>query len=85
MKKLIIIPAFNESESIENTIRDIVETVPDFDYIVVNDCSRDNTLDILSSNRYAYLNLPINLINSDWFSKIKAIAQETLIDNKALK
>ena len=61
MRKLIIIPAYNESESIENTIRDIVETVPDFDYIVVNDCSRDNTLDILSSNRYAYLNLPINL------------------------
>ena len=28
MKKLIIIPAYNESESIEKTVRDIIENAP---------------------------------------------------------
>ena len=30
MKKLIIIPAYNESECIEDTVRDIMENAPDF-------------------------------------------------------
>ena len=38
MKKLIIIPAYNESESIEKTVRDIIENAPSFDYVVINDC-----------------------------------------------
>ena len=33
MKKLIIIPAYNESESIEKTVRDIIENAPSFDYV----------------------------------------------------
>ena len=36
MKKLIIIPAYNESESIEKTVRDIIENAPSFDYVVIN-------------------------------------------------
>ena len=43
MRKLIIIPAFNESACIENTVRDIMENAPDFDYVIFNDCSTDNT------------------------------------------
>ena len=35
MKKLIIIPAYNESESIEKTVRDIIENAPSFDYVVI--------------------------------------------------
>ena len=46
MKKLIIIPAYNESESIEKTVRDIIENAPSFDYVVINDCSTDNTRQI---------------------------------------
>ena len=34
MKKLIIIPAYNESANIENTVEDIVNNAPDFDYAV---------------------------------------------------
>ncbi len=61
MKKLIIIPAYNESENIEKTVEDIKKNAPDFDYIVINDCSKDNTLEILKNHQYNYINLPINL------------------------
>lgn len=61
MKKLIIIPAYNESENIVGTVRDIEENAPDFDYIIINDCSTDNTLEICKKNHFNYVNLPINL------------------------
>ncbi len=61
MKKLVIIPAFNESGNIEKTISDIVSNAPDFDYLVVNDCSTDNTLEILKNNKYEHISLPVNL------------------------
>ena len=37
MKKLVIIPAFNEAESIVETVRDIRENAPEFDFVVIND------------------------------------------------
>lgn len=61
MKKLVIIPAYNESECIENTIKEIMEKAPGFDYVVVNDCSTDTTLEICRKNGFHVLNLPINL------------------------
>lgn len=61
MKKLIIIPAYNESENIEKTVENIKANAPDFDYVVINDCSTDNTLDILKTHNYNYVSLPINL------------------------
>ena len=42
-RKLIIIPAYNESACIEKTVKDIQKYAPEFDYIVINDCSTDNT------------------------------------------
>lgn len=61
MKKLIIIPAYNESENIENTVRDIQEKAPDFDYVIINDCSGDNTREICEANSFNIVNLPVNL------------------------
>lgn len=61
MKKLIIIPAYNESECIESTVRDIMETASDFDYVVINDCSTDSTREICERNGFNIINLPINL------------------------
>lgn len=61
MKKLVIIPAYNEGESIENTIKNIMEHADGFDYIVINDCSTDDTLEILQRNHFNYIDLPINL------------------------
>ena len=60
-KKLIIIPAYNEQESILNTVTEIKQKVPDYDYIVVNDCSRDATGRICKENGLNHLDLPINL------------------------
>ena len=62
MKKgLIIIPAYNESANIENTVADIKANAPDFDYVIINDCSRDNTLSILKEKGLNYISLPVNL------------------------
>ena len=43
MKKLVIIPAYNEMGNIVKTVEDIIEHAPSFDYVVVNDCSKDDT------------------------------------------
>lgn len=61
MKKLIIIPAYNESENIEKTIQEIKKKAEDFDYVIINDCSTDNTRKICEDNQYNIVNLPINL------------------------
>ena len=61
MKMLVIIPAFNEEGSIVHTIEDLRKYAPDFDYLVINDSSEDDTLRICRENKYHYLNLPVNL------------------------
>lgn len=58
---LIIIPAYNEEENIENVVTYIREKYSQYDYIVVNDGSRDHTADICRKNGYELLNLPVNL------------------------
>ena len=61
MKKLVIIPAFNEEGNLEKTIKDIKDNAPDFDYVIINDCSTDNTLEMCRRHGFSYLNLPVNL------------------------
>lgn len=61
MKKLIIIPAYNESEAILSTVETIRREAPDFDYLVVNDCSTDSTKQILEEHRLNFLDLLVNL------------------------
>ncbi|HGK7936301.1 TPA: glycosyltransferase family 2 protein [Streptococcus pyogenes] len=61
MKKLIIVPAYNESSNIVNTIRTIESDAPDFDYIIIDDCSTDNTLAICQKQGFNVISLPINL------------------------
>lgn len=61
MKKLVIIPAFNEEGNLEKTIQDIRENAPGFDYVIINDCSTDGTLEMCRRHGYSYLNLPVNL------------------------
>lgn len=61
MKKLVIIPAYNEQESIVSAVEDIRKKAPDFDYVVVNDCSKDDTLAICREHHIHVLDLPINL------------------------
>ena len=61
MRLLMIIPAYNESENIERVVRSVQETYPEYDYVVVNDGSKDDTAQICKQNRFNYLDLPINL------------------------
>lgn len=59
MKTLVIIPAYNEQDNILNLIKDVRKY--NYDYLVINDCSKDNTKEILDSNDINHLDLPINL------------------------
>ena len=61
MKKIAIIPAFNEEESILTTVKDLQKNAPEFDYVVINDCSRDHTLDLCRENGIRVLDLSVNL------------------------
>lgn len=60
-KCLIIIPAYNEAENIENVVNNLIKNYPQYDYVIINDGSRDNTEKICIKNRYQVLNLPINM------------------------
>lgn len=61
MKKLVIIPAYNEMENIIATVNDIKENAKDFDYVIINDKSTDDTLEICKKNNLNVVNLPLNL------------------------
>lgn len=61
MKKLVIIPAYNECKSILKAVDDIREHAPGFDYVVINDCSTDETLDICRKYNLNHVNLSVNL------------------------
>lgn len=59
MKTLVIIPCYNESNNIESLIKDINSF--GYDYLVINDCSTDNSEEVLVKNKIKHLSLPINL------------------------
>lgn len=61
MKKLVIIPAYNEAKNIERVIKDLRLNTPDFDYIIINDCSTDNIIEVCEAHDYNVINLPVNL------------------------
>lgn len=60
-KTLIIIPCYNEEETIEAVIERLKTVYPQGDYLVVNDCSTDASASILSGRGYNHITLPVNL------------------------
>lgn len=60
-KRLVIIPAYNEAGNIVKTVEDVKKNAPSFDYVVINDCSKDNTLAICKDRGYNVVSLPNNL------------------------
>ncbi len=63
---LVIIPAYNEEESIGKTIQELRKTLLEreefeIDFVIVNDCSSDRTREILRGQGVDYIDLPINL------------------------
>lgn len=59
MKTLVVIPAYNEQECIKDTVNSVKKY--SYDYLVINDCSKDNTAFILDSENMNHLDLPMNL------------------------
>lgn len=60
-KLLVIIPAYNEEAAIRKTVDGLKTVCPDADYVVINDCSRDNTRQVLRDAGMNYIDLPLNL------------------------
>jgi glycosyltransferase involved in cell wall biosynthesis len=61
MKILIIIPAYNEAARIADVVRSVRESVPDFDILVVNDGSQDDTAGVAQGAGAAVVSHPFNL------------------------
>lgn len=59
MKVLIIIPAYNEEFNIEKTVNDVKNNTK-YDYVVINDCSKDNTKKVCEKNEINMISLPVN-------------------------
>ena len=64
-KILIIVPAYNEEKSIVKTIKGLdkynKKAKYKVDYLVINDESKDDTLNVLIKNKIPHLNLVFNL------------------------
>ncbi|MCM1038233.1 MAG: glycosyltransferase family 2 protein [Ruminococcus sp.] len=69
IKVLIIIPAYNEEANIAEVIdhllaqtaAGVIDKRLAIDYLIINDGSRDSTLEICGRRQFQYLDLPINL------------------------
>ena len=59
MKVLIIIPAYNEELNIVKTVEDVKKNT-DYDYVVINDGSKDKTKEVCESEKFNLVSLPIN-------------------------
>ena len=59
MKTLVVIPAYNEQDCIRDTVNSVKKY--GYDYLVINDYSRDNTAQILDNENMNHLDLPMNL------------------------
>ena len=60
-KLLIVIPAYNEEESIVSVVEELTTHYPQYDYVVVNDGSRDKTAAVCRAHGYRLIDLPVNL------------------------
>ena len=75
----IITPAYNAAEYVAETIESVlVQTYPKWEMLIVNDCSKDNTAEIVQS--YAAKDNRIKLINLKQNSGA-AVARNTAIQN----
>lgn len=62
MKKLVIVPAYNEEKSIEKVIKEIQKEASEHDILVINDGSGDRTSEIVRGFKSVNIvDLPMNL------------------------
>ena len=60
-KLLIVIPAYNEEANIVRVVDNLIQNYPQYDYVVVNDGSRDHTAQLCREHGYHLIDLPVNL------------------------
>ena len=60
-KLLIVIPAHNEEANIVQVVEELTRSYPQYDYVVVNDGSRDKTAALCRAHGYRLIDLPVNL------------------------
>ena len=60
-KTLTIIPAYNESENIQKVLDELKQDFPETDILVINDCSKDNTKQIVESHGVNCITTTFNL------------------------
>lgn len=61
MKVLIIIPAYNEEKNLVKLLDKLKQSCPEYDVVVVNDCSKDRTLELCRAYGVKTIDLPVNL------------------------
>ena len=61
LRTLVVIPAYNEALNIAKTVEDLDNNAPEFDYIVINDGSKDNTIEILNKKKIPHIDSYCNL------------------------
>jgi glycosyltransferase involved in cell wall biosynthesis len=61
MRVLIIIPAYNEEKNLPKLLLELKQKYPLYDVVVINDCSKDNTLKVCRDLNIAVVDLPANL------------------------
>ena len=81
----VIICARNEAENLARFLPDVLkQDYPSYEVVVVNDCSEDNTFDVLGSLMKQYPHLKVSMIQKDpGFTHTKKLAM--LIGIKAAK
>lgn len=60
-KVLFVIPAYNEAENIEKVLKEIKRDVSYADTLVLNDCSKDNTEEVVLKNKVKCINQIFNM------------------------
>lgn len=61
MKILVIIPAYNEQDSIQKVVNNIYEAYNNIDVVVINDGSKDKTYERAKETNATVIDLPCNL------------------------
>lgn len=60
-RTLVVIPAWNEEIPLPGVLREIADSLPDVDVLVVNDGSTDATSEVARAAGFRVVDLPINL------------------------
>ena len=61
MKVLVVIPAYNEGQNIQKVIDELKKDLDYADILVINDCSKDNTKEIVEKNKVNCITSVFNL------------------------